>query len=50
MTFATSPAFRGPDWVIPTIWASRVGASEYILSPDSPYQIKRVVETVEYCR
>jgi len=35
------------DWANP---ASRVGASEYILSPNSPYQIERVVETAEYCR
>ena len=35
------------DWGNP---ASRVGASEYILSPGSPYQIERVVETAEYCR
>jgi len=35
------------DWGNP---ASRVGTSEYILSPNSPYQIERVVETAEYCR
>ncbi|MBP9100635.1 MAG: hypothetical protein KBF68_04500 [Nitrosomonas sp.] len=35
------------DWGNP---ASRVGASEYILSPNSPYQIERIVETAEYCR
>ncbi|NBQ68836.1 MAG: hypothetical protein EBU46_08395 [Nitrosomonadaceae bacterium] len=35
------------DWGNP---ASRAGASEYILSPGSPYQIERVVETADYCR
>lgn len=35
------------DWGNP---ASPVGASEYILHPDSTYRIERVVETAEYCR
>jgi hypothetical protein len=35
------------DWGNP---ASPVGASEYILRPDSTYRIERVVETAEYCR
>lgn len=35
------------DWGNP---ADPVGASEYILSPGSPYQIERVVETADYCR
>lgn len=35
------------DWGNST---SRIGASEYIISPDSPYQIERIVETAEYCR
>ncbi|MBX9895312.1 MAG: hypothetical protein K2Y09_09055 [Nitrosomonas sp.] len=35
------------DWGHPH---SRVGASEYILRPGSPYQIKRDVTTAEYCR
>lgn len=35
------------DWGNPH---SRVGASEYILRPGSPYQIKRDVTTAEYCR
>lgn len=35
------------DWGNP---ASPIGASEYILRPDSAYQIERVVETADYCR
>ncbi len=35
------------DWGNPS---SSAGASEYILSPNSGYQIERVVETAEYCR
>ncbi|WP_374566211.1 hypothetical protein [Nitrosomonas sp.] len=35
------------DWGHPH---SRAGASEYILRPGSPYQIKRDVTTAEYCR
>ncbi|OQW40080.1 MAG: hypothetical protein A4S08_05795 [Proteobacteria bacterium SG_bin4] len=35
------------DWGNPH---SRVGASEYILRPGAPYEIKRPVTTAEYCR
>lgn len=35
------------DWGNPH---SRIGASEYILRPGSPYQIKLDVTTAEYCR
>ena len=35
------------DWGNP---ASPIGASEYILSPNSAYRIERVVETADYCR
>ncbi|MBS0588043.1 MAG: hypothetical protein JSS37_08825 [Proteobacteria bacterium] len=35
------------DWGNP---ASPVGASEYILRPNSAYRIERVVETADYCR
>jgi hypothetical protein len=34
------------DWGSPQ---TRVGASEFILKPDSPYEIKQVMTTREYC-